>query len=167
MVKQVFNYFLKVVGAAYLGLVMMLVVTVPIRLITESYNVEYAVSSLACVIVSMIALLIMCIKDGYDEKTNVKIGTAILYMSLAVALYVIITIIFRYYTGAASNVVYVAKLLGGLDDMVDLKELVTNYKGLMFISLVVQAIPLIPAMIFGYIIGKKKREQSRKSLIRE
>ncbi len=164
MIKQVFNYFLKVVGAAYVGLLTMIVVVVPIRLITHDFVIEFVISSVICVIASMAALLVMCMKDGYDDDGKVSLGKVILYMSLAVLLYDLLTVILQYYTGAATNVCDIAIVIKNLDRTTSLKEMADEHGGAMFVSLIVQTIPFIPAMIAGYLLGGKKRQRSRQKL---
>ena len=164
MMKQTFNYFLKAVGAAYFGLLAMIIVTVPIRLITHNSVIEFVVSSVICVVASMAALSVMCMKDGYDDDGKVSFGKVILYMSLAVLLYDLLTVILQYYTGAATNVCYMAIVIKSLDRTTSLKEMADEHGGAMFVSLIIQTIPFIPAMIAGYWLGDKKRQRSRQKL---
>lgn len=165
MIKTVMNYFLKVTGAAYFGLLMMMIVTVPVRLITHDHIVEFVVASIICVIFSMGAVCSMCMKDGYDDDGKVSLGKAILCMSLAVILYDLLTVILQYYTGAATNVCYIAIVIEGLDRTTSLKEMVDEHGGAMFASLIIQTIPFIPAMIGGYLLGGRKRQKNRQKLI--
>ena len=164
MIKQVFNYFLKVVGAAYVGLMAMIVVAVPIRLITHDFVIEFIISSVICIVASMAALLVMCMKDGYDDDGGASLDKVLLYMSLSVLLYDLLTVILQYYTGAATNVCYIAIVMKNLDRTTGLKEMADEHGGAMFVSLIVQTIPFIPAMITGYLLGGKKRQRSRQKL---
>jgi uncharacterized membrane protein (Fun14 family) len=167
MIKQVFNYFLKVVGAAYSGLLAMIIVIIPIRLITYDHVIEFVVSSVICVATSMAVILVLCMKDGYDDDGKVSLGKAILYMSLAVLLYDLLTVILQYYTGAATNVCDIAIVIKNLDRTTSLKEMADEHGGAMFVSLIIQTIPFIPAMIAGYMLGGKKRQRSRQKLTGE
>jgi hypothetical protein len=64
MIKKVLNYLLKVVGSAYLGTLVLIIVVTPLRFITSNDIVVNDVSAVVCVIASVGCLLLLCSKDG-------------------------------------------------------------------------------------------------------
>lgn len=78
-------------------------------------------------------------------------------------MYVLLTVIFSYGTGAATNVVLIAQYFAGVPDA-GINALVSEHGGWMFLTLVFTTLPYIPTMIAGYVLGGKKRRQSRKEL---
>lgn len=167
MFKIIIKYLGKVIAAAYFGLLIMLLVTIPLRFATYNPTIVNTISSILCVIGSLGCLFILCIKDGYDDNGSGKQTSfvkTIICMSVAVATYDVLTIILQYHTGAASNVAYIAQALGKIDSITSIKEMASEHSGLMLVSLIIQTIPFIPAMIGGYKFGEKKRLKSRKEL---
>ena len=167
MLKTMLKHFIQVIAAAYIGLLVMCIVITPLRFMTYDPTVVSVVSSVCCVLASMVCLFFFCIKNGYrDDKSGQKtsIFKIMIAMCLAVAMYDLLTVIFRYYTGAATNVCYIAQILGDLSNTTDIKEMARMHGGLMFVSLLMQTIPFIPAMIGGYIYGGKKHRKSKKEL---
>lgn len=167
MVKTALKYLIKVIAAAYFGLLIMVLVTIPLRLVTSHMVTQSVVSCILCVVGSMACLFFVCIKDGYDEKPEQKtpMVKTVIFMTIAVVIYDLLTVIFQYYTGAATNVCDLAQVFGNLDSTTGIKDMAREHGGLMFASLVIQTIPFIPAMMAGYLFGCKKREKSRKELI--
>jgi hypothetical protein len=88
-----------------------------------------------------------------------------MYMSVAVVIYDLVTVLLQYYTGAAANVQLLAQILGNLGTNIELAEMRREHPTLMFVSLVIQTIPFVPAMIGGYKIGEKRRQKSREELV--
>lgn len=166
MFKTELNYLIKVIAAAYFGLLILLLVTIPLRLMTSNTVIQYVVSSILCVVGSMACLFFVCIKDGYDEKPEQKTPMAktVIFMTVAVVIYDLLTVMFQYYTGAATNVCCLAQVFGNLGSTTGLKDMAREHGGLMFASLVIQTVPFIPAMVAGYLFGCKKREKSRRKL---
>ncbi len=168
MIKKVLNYFLKVVGSAYLGTLALIIVVTPLRLITSNDIIVNVVSTVVCVITSVGCLLLLCSKDGYDDKQVGEKATIVktaMYMSVAVVIYDLVTVLLQYYTGAAANVQLLAQILGNLGTNIELAEMRREHPTLMFVSLVIQTIPFVPAMIGGYKIGEKRRQKSREELV--
>ncbi len=60
-----------------------------------------------------------------------------------------------------------AALWGRAPSNADLYEMAAEYGGWMFLSFLVCTLPLIPAMIFGYRYGCKKRQREREALTGE
>lgn len=166
MLKSTFKYVFSVIGAAYFGLLVMVLATTPVRAMVD-YKAEYVITAVICVLASMVMLFLATMKVGYDENTPdraVLNGRTVLQMVVAVAFYVVVTVIFRYYTGAASNVAWVTIVMRNLRYGTDIKVLAKEYGGTMFLSLVMQTIPFIPAMVAGYVVGGKRRAKSRAAL---
>ncbi|MBQ7335855.1 MAG: hypothetical protein IJW92_05240 [Clostridia bacterium] len=168
MWKSVGLYLLRVIGAAYLGLLVMVIAQYPIKMLTADEVIRGISMSVACVIASLICLFVTCMKAGSDENKSggkLVVGQTVMVMILAVAVYVLLTVIFRYYTGAATNVCILATVLGNIDASTDIIKLARDYGGWMFLSLIIQTIPFIPAMIIGYIVGGKMRRKKRRELL--
>ncbi len=166
MLKSLGKYVLSVIGAAYVGLLVMVLATTPLRFWFDYRGVNI-ISSVCCVLGSMIMLFFATMKVGYDEQTpggRLLPGKHVLLMAGAVGIYVVLTVLFRYYTGAASNVCSVAIVMGGFRSTVGIKEMAAEHGGWMFLSLILQTVPFMPPMIAGYVVGGKKRQRSRDEL---
>ena len=152
-----------------MGLAVLCIISLIVRFFTYNTTVNNLISCGCCVFSSMILLFFLCIKDGYDARLPGKkiIDTnAVFSIVLSVCSYILITVICRYYTGAATNVCVIAQLIGNIDSLTDIKVMAREHGGLMFVSLVIQTVPFIPAMIGGYVYGGHKRKQSRMELIK-
>lgn len=167
MLKSTFSYLLKVIAAAYIGLLLMVITITPLRFITQSATVEGLLSCAICVLSSMVTLFLLCIKEGHHDRVDDSKpinGKIVVAMSLAVFAYILLTVLFRYGTGAATNVSSLAGLMGA--DASDIEERVAQHGGLMFTSLLIQTIPFfIPSMIVGYLVGGNKRKKERDRLL--
>ena len=167
MLKSTFSYLLKVIAAAYIGLLVMIIAITPLRFITQSSTVEGLISCAICVLSSMITLFLLCIKEGHHDRVDDSKpinGKTVAAMSLAVIAYILLTMLFRYGTGAATNVSTLAGLIGA--DASNIKERAAEHGGLMFASLLIQTIPFfIPSMIVGYLVGGNKRKKARDRLL--
>ncbi len=166
MLKSIAKYLLSVIGAAFIGLLVLVLVTTPLRMMFKTTG-EYILSSVCCVLASMVALFFFTMKCGYDDNAPEKPllnPPAALQMVAAVAAYILLTVLFRYYTGAATNVANLAHVLGGIPSTVDISRMAAEHGGWMFLSLVIQALPFIPAMLVGYVAGGKRRQRERASL---
>lgn len=166
MFRKTGFFLLKVIGAAYLGLVVMVLFTIPLRFVTDNGTAVNVVSAILCDLGSMVCLFVLCIKDGYDDNApgqQSQLGKTVICMVIAVAVYDLLTIIFGYRTGAATNVVYVVQAVWQLGASFGL-GVVGAYPGPAFLSLLLQTIPFIPAMIAGYLVGGRKREKERQEL---
>ena len=174
MFKLINKYFIKVVAAAYFGLLIMIITQFPVNFTFDSsqHQIRSALGSVFCVLGSMVFLFYLCKKEGYKEnqsKTQLPYRKTILIMCIAVAIYDLLTIIFRYNTlGAATNVSALARVFLKLSsNETNIKEMARLYGGWMFLSLIIQTIPFVPAMIAGYLFGEKKRIKDRKKLTGE
>ncbi len=169
-VKSYGKYILSVIGAAYFGLLVQILVTTPLRM-GRNRDLLNTIACICCVLASMTMLFFLLRKFGYDEQVSDRPlldGKTILQCVTAVVIYDLLTVIFRYYTGAASNVATLARVIGGMgEQQADIKELASEHGGLMFLSLVVQTIPFIPPMLAGYYVGGKKRRKDRVSIHNE
>ncbi len=166
MLKSMMKYVLSVIGAAYFGLFVMVLVTIPVRAMVD-YKAEYVITSIFCVLGSMTMLFFATMKVGYDEnKPDGRLldSQNVLLMVCAVAVYVVLTVLFRYYTGAASNVCSVAIVMGGFKSTIGIKEMAAEHGGWMLLSLVMQTVPFVPPMIAGYAVGGMRRQRSREAL---
>ncbi len=169
MIKSYGKYILAVIGAAYFGLLIQVLVTIPLRLMFASDpNLRNTLACVCCVLGSMVMLFFVTVKFGCDEQKPDKPlldKNTMLPCVAAVVVYDLLTVIFRYYTGAATNVATLARVFGGLDEQaVDIKELAAEHGGLMFLSLVIQTLPFIIPMLTGYYVGAKKRRGERQKL---
>ena len=174
MFKLINKYFIKVVAAAYFGLLIMIITQFPVNFIFDSsqQKIRDILYSVLCEIGTMAFLFYLCKKEGYREnqsKNQLPFKKIILIMCIAVAIYDLLTVIFRYRTlGAATNVCNVAELLGKIpQNEADLTTMARLHGGWMFLSLIIQTIPFVPAMIAGYLSGEKKRRKDRKKLMGE
>ncbi len=166
MLKSLGKYVLAVIGAAYFGLLVMVLVTTPLRFGFDYRGVNI-ISSICCVVGSMAMLFFSTVKVGYDENkpdSQLPDGKQVLLMAGAVAMYVVLTVLFRYNTGAASNVSAVAIVMGDFKSTTGIKEMAAEHGGWMFLSLIMQTVPFVPPMIAGYMVGAKKRQKSREEL---
>ncbi len=166
MIKSYGKYILTVIGAAYFGLLVQLLVTTPLRMIfARNRLLLNTVACVLCVLASMALLFFLTKKFGYDEQKPDKPlldRKTVVQCIVAIAVYDVLTVIFRYYTGAATNVATLAGVFGNLDEqLVNIKDMAAEHGGLMFLSLVIQTVPLILPMLVGYYAGGKKRQKDR------
>ncbi len=161
------KYVLSVIGAAYFGLLCMVIATVPVRFFRIG-AAERVVLPLICVIGSMTMLFFLTMKYGYDENTpNSPLlnKLTVIQSTVAVVVYILLTVMLGYGTlGAATNVLYLANVLGNLDPSLSITRVVQEHSGWLFLSLILQTLPFIPAMLGGYVCGGKKRIKSRGKL---
>ncbi len=166
MVKSLLKYVLMVIAAAYFGLLVMVILTNPVRLLFNSERTSDIVSSVICIISSMVMLYFGMIKHGYSESPEGKSlinKMTVVQIVCGVVVYIIITVILRYYTGAATHVYELSQHLGDLQGL-NIKEMAREHGGFMFITLVLVTVPFIPSMIVGYIVGSMKRRKERQNL---
>ncbi len=166
MIKSYGKYILSVIGAAFFGLLIQVLVTTPLRMIFEgNRNLLNTIACICCVLGSMVMLFFLTKKYGYDgqkpDKPLMDMKTVLLPCVLAVVIYGALTVILRYNTGAATNVTVLARVFGNLAETVDITEMAAEHGGLMFLSLVIQTLPFIPVMLAGYFVGGKKRTRDR------
>ncbi len=57
-----------------------------------------------------------------------------------------------------------AHALGGIPSTVDISRMAAEHGGWMFLSLAIQSLPFIPAMLAGYAVGGMRRQRSREAL---
>ncbi len=159
------KYLLTVIGAAYFGLLIQILVTTPLRLMLGSQrDLLNTLACVCCVLASMTLLFFLTKKYGYDEQTPDRPlldRTTLLQCVAAVVIYDALTVVFRYYTGAATNVATLARVFGGLTESVDIKELASRHGGWMLLSLTVQTVPFLLPMLAGYAAGGRKRRKDR------
>ena len=169
-IRSIIDNAIVVISAAYVGLLVMILATIPIRFIIHSTMAEEIAACICSVIGSMICLFFLCMRAGYKDNAPdsraITIKTA-LCMSAGIVIYILLTVVFRYQTGAATNVAYLARIIGNIPSTVDIKKLASEHGGMMFISMIIQLLPFLPSMITGYIIGAKKRQKDRADLIRK
>ena len=165
--KSFFKYFLKVVASAYLGLLVLIVLLTPLRF---SHNeIIIAVGSSGIYVgASVVCLFFLCKREGYHDNNGVakmQSKRSLILMVISVATYDLLTIIFQYYhPAAASSVTPLAKLIGNIDTKTEVLDMASDHTGLMLVSLLFLTVPFIPAMIWGYQSGWKKRKLERESL---
>ncbi len=165
--KTTLKYFINVTASAYIGLLIMCIAHFIVSFISYDDAVRSISSSVISDIGALIFLYISFTKWGYDDnKKDGKLidGRTVVFMSRACGLYMLLTIIFQYYTAAATNVCAVATVMVGNPNL-DIRYMALNHKGYMFLSLLIQTIPYIPAMMLGYIKGARKRVKSRCQLL--
>ncbi len=172
MLKSLFQYILTVVAAAYFGLLVHVLVGLPLGFLPNPTLTD-VLSCIACVAGSMGLLFARFMKYGYDENTpdSPLLNWSIVVQSLAaVGLYILVTVLLGYGTaGAATNVAVLAPILAKAIADVDIggmiAQMATEYGGWMFLSLGIQTVPFVPAMLLGYVVGGKRRQKSRRELL--
>lgn len=165
--KLSLKFFVKTVAAAFFGLlILVLLNTIVNYFFKDQWDKRFvasAMKAIACTISSMLLLFALCIKDGYDDAkagTKLPVSKNVVAMIMAVLYYCLITIIIRYRTlGAATNVIFLANAIAQSDDSIN--DIVAHHGWIVFVSLIIQTIPFIPAMLFGYLFGSRRRGKSR------
>ncbi len=175
MIKSMGKYILTVIAAAYFGLLVHVLAGLPLRFLFHEPTAEKALACAACVLGSMGLLFFRFQKYGYDENTpdSPLLNRATVLQSLfAVVVYGGVTVLLGYGTaGAATNVAVLApilaKAIAGVDTGVGIQQLAQEHGGWMLLSLVIQTVPFVPAMLAGYVVGGKKRQRSRSELLHQ
>ncbi len=175
MLKAIGKYILTVIAAAYFGLLVHVLAGLPLRLLFHNSPAEKVLTCAACVLGSMGLLFFRFQKYGYDENTpdSPLLNRATVVQSVfAVVFYAVVTVLLGYGTaGAATNVAVLApilaKALAGVDTGVGIQQLAQEHGGWMLLSLGIQTVPFVPAMLAGYVVGGKKRRRSREMLLKK
>ena len=163
------RYLLYIVGSAFLGLGVQCLVVLVVSFFSDSGLVRQSIGITAGDMFSYAFLFVLCREKGYTDNRNDAEKPnrwLILNMALACVTYMLVTILMRYRTGAATNVVIFAQILVG-DMSLDINQVVQQFPGATFVSLLIQSIPMIPAMILGHTVGIKKRVRERKQTLTE
>lgn len=165
LLKSSVKYLLSVIGAAFFGLLILLIVTNPLRMLFDG-AAESVLGCICNVLASMGLLFYLTYRSGYDENTptsRLLPRQSVVQMVCAVALYIGLTVLLRYGTaGAATNVVLLAEVMTG--QKIGIERMAGEYSGAMFASLLIQTLPFLPAMLAGYVCGARKRQKSRAEL---
>ncbi len=164
LLKSATKHLLCVIGAAYFGLLVLIIVTNPFRMLFDG-AAENILGCICNVLGSMGLLFYLTYKSGYDENTSTSRllpMQSVLQMFSSVVLYILLTVVFRYGTGAATNVSLLAEVMTG--QSIGISAMVEEYSGWMLVSLLIQSIPFLPAMCAGYVCGAKKRQKNRLEL---
>ena len=167
MVKSTGIYFLKLVAASYFGLLIEFVTVTPLRF-SGNPTLAGVLSCVLGIFAAMGFFFFLCRRERYHENDgteNKPFKRALISTCIAVSVYVLITVIVRYrHPAAAVFATVFAALWGRAPSNADLYEMAAEYGGWMFLSFLVCTLPLIPAMVFGYRSGCKKRQREREAL---
>ena len=170
MLKSTGVYFLKLVAASYFGLLIEFVTVTPLRFFGNA-TLAGVLSCILGVLAAMGFFCFLCRREGYrdnDGTGSIPFKRALISVCIAVFVYVLITVIVRYrHPAAAVFATVFAALWGRAPSNADLYEMAAEYGGWMFLSFLVCTLPLIPAMIFGYRYGCKRRQREREELTKE
>ena len=167
MLKGTGVYFLKLVAASYFGLLIEFVTVTPLRFFGNA-TLAGVLPCILGVLAAMGFFCFLCRREGYRDNDGTgknSFKRALISVCIAVFVYVLITVIVRYrHPAAAVFATVFAALWGRAPSNADLYEMAAEYGGWMFLSFLVCTLPLIPAMIFGYRYGCKKRQREREAL---
>ena len=167
MLKNTGIYLLKIAAASYFGLLISIVTVTPLRF-SGSQTLAGVLSGILGILASMGLFFFLCQRDGYRENERVNnppFKRALISTCIAVLLYVLFTVIVRYrHPAAAVLATAFAQPMAGAASGTELTEMAAAHGGWMFLSFLICTIPLIPAMIFGYRFGFKKRKRERDEL---
>ena len=167
MLKSTGVYFLKLVAASYFGLLIEVVTVTPLRF-SGNGTLAGVLSCVFGVLAAMGFFFFLCRREGYhdnDGTGNRSFNRALISTCIAVSVYVLITVIVRYrHPAAAVCATALAQPMAHAPSDADLTWMAANYGGWMFLSFLICTLPLIPAMIFGYRYGCKKRQREREAL---
>ena len=168
--NQLFNYLWKIIVAAFWGVITMIVLVLPFRMLISDKVTVNAILSIIATCVSTIIIITLSTKNGYDANiptTRFSKKKHILSMCLSYIVYILVTIALKYKTfGLATNILCLTEALAGIrGSNIDLLN--REYGGYLLLSLFIQTFPYIPAMLLGYWIGWRKREKSRTLLFNE
>ena len=170
MVKSTGIYFLKLVAASYLGLLIEVVTVTPLRF-TGDLTLAGVLSCILGILAAMGFFFFLCQREGYhdnDGTGNKPFNRALISACIAVFVYVLITVIVRYrHPAAAVCATAFAQPMAHAPSDADLTQMAAEYGGWMFLSFLISTLPLIPAMIFGYRYGCKRRQRDRDELTKE
>ena len=167
MVKRTGICFLKLVAASYFGLLIVVVATPPLR-----FSGNPTLSSLVSTILGIFAevgfFFFLCQREGYHDNDGVgkiPFKRALISVCIAVSIYVLFTVIVRYrHPAAAVFASSLTRLMAGVSSDADLTVMAAEHGGWMFLSFLICTLPLIPAMMFGYRYGCKRRQRDREEL---
>ena len=167
MVKSTGVYFLKLVAASYFSLLIEIVTITPLRF-SGSQTVAGVVSCILGIFAGMGFFFFLCQREGYHDNGGAKetsFKRALISTCISVLTYVLFTVIIRYrHPAAAVSATAFAIPMAGAPSDADLTAMAAEYGGWMFLSFLLCTLPLIPAMIFGYRYGYKRRARERDEL---
>ena len=167
MVKSTGVYFLKLVAASYFGLLIEIVTVTPLRF-SGSQMLAGVESGILGILAGMGFFFFLCQREGYRDNGvggEVSFKRALISTCIAVSVYVLITVIVRYrHPAAAVCATAFAQPMAHAPSDADLTQMAAEYGGWMFLSFLISTLPLIPAMIFGYRYGCKRRQRDRDEL---
>ena len=155
-------YFIYVVAASYLGLLVMAILNIPIKFITANEAVRSLLFSLTMVLVACVALFILFrVAGNKNTRGNaVRLGEEIPAMILAQACNILLNILFRLKLPGSLHVTYFIHFLNG-ETVIDVWA--THKTAVLLLYLLFSAIGLV-FCILGYISGAKKRIAERAEL---
>ena len=167
MVKKTGIRFLKLAAASYFGLLICIVAVTPLRF-SGSQTLAGVLSSIFGILASMGLFFFLSQREGYRDNDGVNkppFRRALISTCISVLLYVLFTVIVRYrHPAAAVLATSFAYPMAGVASDTDLAKMAAAHGGWMFLSFLICTLPLIPAMIFGYRFGCKKRQRERDEL---
>ena len=170
MVKSTGIYFLKLVAASYFGLLIEVLTVTPLRL-SGNQTLAGVVSCILGILAAVGLFFFLCQREGYHDNGGMgkpPFKRAVISTCIAVSLYVLITVIVRYrHPAAAVFATGFAHPMAGVGSDTDLTVMAAEHGGWMFLSFLICTLPLIPAMIFGYRYGCKRRQRDREELTGE
>ena len=170
MLKSTGVYFLELVAASYFGLLIEFVTVTPLRF-SGNATLAGVLSCILGVLAAMGFFCFLCRREGYHDNDGTgknSFKRALISACIAFFVYVLITIIIRYrHPAAAVFATGFAGLMAHAPSNADLSVMAAEYGGWMFLSFLICTLPLIPAMIFGYRYGYKRRQREREELTKE
>ena len=167
MLKSTGVYFLKLVAASYFGLLIEFVTVTPLRF-SGNATLAGVLSCILGILAAMGFFFFLCRREGYrdnDGTGSIPFKRALISVCIAVFVYILITVIVRYrHPAAAVCATAFAQPMAHAPSDADLTQMAAEYGGWMFLSFLISTLPLIPAMIFGYRYGCKRRQRDRDEL---
>ncbi|MBR5366081.1 MAG: hypothetical protein IK132_07560 [Clostridia bacterium] len=155
-------YFIYVVAASYLGLLVMVILNIPVKFITANEAVRSLLFSLTMELAACAALFVLFRVAGnkYSRDNIVRIGEELPVMILAQVGNILLNIVFRLKLPGSLHVKYFINFLNS-ETVIDAWS--AHKTAVLLLYLLFSAIGLI-FCILGYISGAKKRIAERAEL---
>ncbi len=150
------------IAAGFFGLLIYTLSGVPIAFLFDG-SIEIILACILWDIAATLFCLFSMKKCGYDdsfiEKPLVDRYTVI-RICFAVAFFLLLVVCVSY-SMIGVNACHIAHYLGNIEYGIGIGDMAKQYPGWMFLSLLIQDLPFVPAMIGGYVWGGWVRRREK------
>ncbi len=163
--KTGFLSFISVLAAEYIGFLIGLLLTVPVRMLFLD-AIHRSVVSYICIQVSACAaLFVSCRRSGYKDAVEGYVFSwkDTLPFCIGQALYVLLNVLLDYQNPSGLNALFLTEILVGSTSY-SLGDLREGAAGQLFAGIAVMTFIKYPVMVWGYRMGIVKRQADRDAL---